>query len=211
IDVPVVQLRGAVAAELLASQGIDLAQTQDALEAWQGPRGAALPVRARLKTRLDALDERSANVLAAIPGTDLAGEVVVLGGHWDHVGTSDEGMCTPLTRDAPDGREVDTICNGADDNASGTATVLALAQSFAAAGVRPRRTIVFAHFGAEEVGLIGSQALVRDWPERFGAIHSMVNVDMVGRLSSVGLVIEGGGSSESWPALVGAIDYADLT
>ncbi|KIG13975.1 putative aminopeptidase [Enhygromyxa salina] len=97
---------------------------------------------------------------------------------------------------------LDTICNGADDNASGTAMVLAVAQAIADSGVQPRRTIVFAHFGGEELGLLGSSALVRDWPAQLGKIHSMVNLDMVGRLSELGLIISGVGTSTTWPELV---------
>ena len=54
----------------------------------------------------------------------------------------------------------DTICNGADDNASGSSVVLAVADAFRRSGLRPRRSIIFAHFAGEELGLLGSRALV---------------------------------------------------
>src|SRR5690606_2221916 len=98
---------------------------------------------------------------------------------------------------------------GADDNASGTAMVLAVAEALAEAGVVPRRTIVFAHFGGEELGLLGSAAWVRDWASEFGELHSMINLDMVGRLSQgVGLVVIGVGSSATWIDLLAEAGYA---
>src|SRR5919107_4743746 len=99
---------------------------------------------------------RTENVVAMIPGRDpaLAGEVVVIGAHFDHLGRSTAGALDPEARDA--------IRNGADDNASGTAAVLELARSLAA---RPaRRSIVFVHFTAEELGLLGSQWFVEHSP-----------------------------------------------
>ncbi|PRQ06248.1 M20/M25/M40 family metallo-hydrolase [Enhygromyxa salina] len=199
LQIPVVQLRSAPAINLFAQLGVDLGHEQAELDAWHGPRSAPLPGRASVHASVAPLMHRSDNVLAMIPGTDLADEVVVLGAHWDHVGTTDNGLCMPLLGD--DG-VLDTICNGADDNASGTAMVLAVAQAIADSGIEPRRTIVFAHFSGEELGLLGSQALVRDWPARLGEIHSMINLDMVGRLSDLGLIITGVGTSSSWPDLV---------
>jgi Zn-dependent M28 family amino/carboxypeptidase len=88
-------------------------------------------------------------VLARWPGRGpLAREVVLIGGHYDHF-----GIGAPV-----DG---DSIYNGAEDNASGTAGVLATAEAFVRSGVRTSRSVVFAGFAAEESGLLGSQALVR--------------------------------------------------
>ncbi len=81
------------------------------------------------------------NVIAKISGTDpvLKNEYIVLGGHFDHLGTR-QGL----------------IYNGADDNASGSATVLAVAQLFKKTGIQPKRTIYFCLWTGEELGLIGS-------------------------------------------------------
>jgi Peptidase family M28 len=204
LDIPVVQVRSAVASELLAGLGVDLEHEQAELDAWHGPRSTPLAGRATLHVDMAPLMQRTDNVLAMIPGGDLADEVVILGAHWDHIGTTDNELCIPLVGD--DG-ELDTICNGADDNASGTAMVLAVAQAIIDSGIVPRRTIVFAHFAGEEIGLLGSQALVRSWPNQLGEVHSMINLDMVGRLSSVGLIIGGTATSSSWSGLIADAGY----
>jgi len=87
---------------------------------------------------------RSRNVMGRLPGTTHAGETVLYGGHWDHLGVG-----------APDARG-DSIYNGAVDNATGVAAVIELARAFAA-GPRPQRSIVFAAWTAEEKGLLGSE------------------------------------------------------
>ena len=116
--------------------------TRDAAEAL---RAASARAAARLVVEVVPADIRAANIIGVLPGTDpsLASEAVVLGAHWDHLGSS--GGAT---------------YHGADDNASGTAVVVALARAFAAAG-GARRTLVFALFGGEELGLIGSGHYVR--------------------------------------------------
>ncbi|MCK6554528.1 M28 family peptidase [Candidatus Binatia bacterium] len=84
------------------------------------------------------------NVVAVIPGSDLANEYVVVGGHYDHV-----GACTSLVAG-------DVVCNGATDNAAGAAAVLTVGRAIAALPVPPRRSVVLALWDAEEDGLLGS-------------------------------------------------------
>ncbi|MCM1372706.1 MAG: M20/M25/M40 family metallo-hydrolase [Bacteroides sp.] len=106
------------------------------------------------------------NVLGVIPGkrTD---EYVVIGAHYDHLGTD------PLL-------EGDCIYNGADDNASGVSAVLQLARAFVASGSRPERTVVFAFWDGEELGLLGSRYFVQthDCGKKLCAY---LNYDMIGR------------------------------
>lgn len=85
------------------------------------------------------------NVVAVIPGTDLADQYVLVGAHYDHLGRS----CR--TADPQD-----TICNGATDNAAGAAAVLSIARSIAQQPTRPRRSVIFALWDREEDGLVGS-------------------------------------------------------
>jgi aminopeptidase YwaD len=137
---------------------------------------------------------RTQNVVAMVPGRDpaLAGEVVVIGAHFDHLGRSTAGALDPWARDA--------IRNGADDNASGTAAVLELARQFAA---RPaRRSIVFVHFTGEELGLLGSQWFVEHSPVSLDSVVAMVNFDMVGRLRNDRLIVYGVGTARELPALL---------
>src|SRR5262249_60671073 len=123
-----------------AASGRTLAAAMKALEETRAPASFPTGARAHVRVDLGSDEIRGANVIGVLPGTDpaLADEAVVIGAHYDHLGRVD-GVIYP----------------GADDNASGAATVVALARAFRAAG-RPRRTLVFALFGAEELGLIGS-------------------------------------------------------
>lgn len=135
------------------------------------------------------------NVIAALEGLDpaLRHEVIVVGAHLDHLGMS------PL-RSLDPGRG-DAIRNGADDNASGTAAVLELARRFESSPTL--RTIVFAHFGAEEAGMIGSQAFLEDSIVPIASIRFMLNLDMVGRLGDRRIGVRG---TRSAPGLASLID-----
>src|SRR5919112_1954736 len=86
------------------------------------------------------------NVVSVIPGTDLAGQYVVVGAHYDHLG----GSCQYKSSG-------DQICNGATDNAAGVAAVLAIGRAIAAQPTRPRRSVVLALWDMEEDGLVGSR------------------------------------------------------
>jgi hypothetical protein len=98
------------------------------------------------------------------------------------------------------------VYNGADDNASGTSAVLEIARLLAAdPGLGgDRRSILFAAFGAEEIGLEGSNHFCASPPIPPQSIMAMINLDMVGRLRNDNLILEGGETSPEWgPLLVG--------
>ncbi len=162
-------------AQALLPDGESLADLQGAVDGGKRPARLGLkPKRATIRvTPLSRVEEVPArNVAGFLPGGDprLADEWIVVGGHHDHIG-------------AYAGRG-DTIYNGADDNASGTAGVLELARAFAAraaAGQRPPRSLVFATFTAEEKGLLGSRAMVSQNQIPIDKTVFMVNFDMIGR------------------------------
>lgn len=168
------------------------------------PAGTKLSLSAK---RVD-IERESFNVLAVLPGTKTPEELVILGAHYDHIGTTDNGvMCREQAGDV--------ICNGADDNASGTAMVLEVARAFAEAEYRPARTVIFAHFAGEELGLFGSQALAdhppKSPPFEGGKVVAMVNLDMVGRMGKDGLAIGAVGSSDAWMPLLDELGSRDMT
>jgi hypothetical protein len=149
---------------------------------------------AMLETIGFADNVRARNVIAAIPGTDpaLANEWLVIGGHYDHVGTTGLGS---NDLDYPTRPHL-----GADDNASGTAAVMALARRLA--DIPVRRPVMFVNFGAEELGLVGSRFFVGAPPIPVNSIVAMFNFDMVGRLRSRPLDVIGVGSSTDWVPLL---------
>jgi hypothetical protein len=135
------------------------------------------------------------NVLGRIAGGDprLAGQIVVLGAHYDHLGRGPFGSLAPDAAGA--------VHNGADDNASGVGALLAAAELLAA-GPAPARTILFLAFTGEEFGLLGSAHFTRAPTLPLDSIRAMINMDMVGRLGDEPLIVYGIGTAEEWPALV---------
>ena len=115
------------------------------------------------------------NVVGVLPGSDpaKAGEAVVIGAHYDHVGIGGRFSVTP--------ERTGEIHNGADDNASGTAAIIEMARSAAGQSTRFPRTLVFIAFAGEERGLLGSAHYVREPTIPVASTIAMVNLDMVGR------------------------------
>ena len=190
-----VAITRSVADALLASSGTSLAAAADAIDRALAPRSFAVP-GARAGVEVALIRERSAtaNVIGILRGSDpvLADEAIVVGAHYDHLGTGGEGSLAP---------DVVAVHPGADDNASGTAAVLELARAFAAGGPRPR-TLVFVTFAAEEMGLLGSAEYVRRPPVPLDRTAAMVNLDMVGRLRDGKLYVGGVDSGAGLRAIV---------
>jgi peptidase M28-like protein/PDZ domain-containing protein/PA domain-containing protein len=161
---------------LLTPSGESVSRLETAIASRRAPMSFAIAgQRARIDVVLEREEKRAANVIGILPGRDpaLRDEIVIVGAHYDHLGVRD-GKMYP----------------GADDNASGTAVVLGLARAFAAAGSLPR-TIVFALFSGEELGLLGSRHYVSAPTMPIGRTVAMMNLDMVGRLGSGELTIGG--------------------
>ena len=175
----------ATAETLLAPRGIKLAEVADAIDSALAPRSAAVAgVKVRVEVTVVRERGTALNVIGLLPGTDstLRDQAIVIGAHYDHLGRGGE------TSLAPD--QIGQIHHGADDNASGVAVVMTLARAFAAAGGAPR-TLVFAAFSGEELGLLGSAEYVRRPAVPLDRTVLMVNLDMVGRLREGRLYIGG--------------------
>jgi aminopeptidase YwaD len=148
-----------------------------------------------LSTDVVRQDSPSFNVIGVLPGSDpkLKDEAIVIGAHYDHLGTGGEGSLAPNQRG---------IHHGADDNASGVAGLIELARMFSSQSPKPRRTIVFIAFSGEEEGLIGSNYYVNNPVVPVANTVAMINLDMIGRLNENRLVIGGIGTAEEWRYLV---------
>jgi len=121
-------------------------------------------------------DDYTQNIIAYIPGSERPNEIVVIGAHMDHIGYGPEMSMTPKRRQ---------IHPGADDNASGTVALLEIAKAFSK--LKPKRTVVFQTYSAEEMGLIGSRYYCDhplfpiDAPDIKAHVF-MLNFDMIGYL-----------------------------
>ncbi len=116
----------------------------------------------------DAKGTETFNVVGYLEGTDksLANEFIIVGAHFDHIGT---------------GKDVngDTIANGANDNAAGSTAVISLAKQFAQLK-NNKRSLLFVLFGAEERGLLGSAHLAEVLKKKNIELYTMVNFEMIG-------------------------------
>ncbi|HYU36683.1 MAG TPA: M28 family peptidase [Gemmatimonadales bacterium] len=169
-------LRTATAGALFTQGGV----SPDSLRAWGDRPLVARPladITLQLDVRGRVLQHASApNAIGILEGSDAAlkKEYVLFSAHMDHIGTPSAGEgCTP--------RGADSICNGADDDGSGTVAVIELAEAFATARERPKRSLVFMTVSGEERGLWGS-AYFADHPTvPLADVIADLNIDMVGR------------------------------
>jgi TolB protein len=195
---PVLQVTRAVAERWLAAAGHDLRALQTAIDSSYAPHSVALPgvsLVGHVDVRPTLAPVR--NVLGVWPGDgELAGEVVVVGAHYDHLGYGGSGSRAPDTHE---------IHNGADDNASGVAAMVCALEQLRATEAPeggPRRTLLALAFTAEEIGLGGSGHYVDHPLFPLADTVAMVNLDMVGRVVDRRLSAIGTDTATEWVALL---------
>ncbi|MGD1048494.1 MAG: M28 family peptidase [Candidatus Krumholzibacteriaceae bacterium] len=175
---------------LFAEKGLTCAKIRDDLGRSKKPESFALGSRVHYRVRSRHYAQGVGyNVAGWIEGSDpkLKDECIVIGAHLDHCG-SHMGM----------------IFTGADDNASGSSVVMAIAHAYSTCPVKPKRSIVFVLFGGEEEGLVGSMYYAAHMPGRFTKVAGMFNYDMVGEGEGAGC-----GYTPQSPELLAALKDAD--
>jgi len=187
-SIPVFHLANSVARSLFQSADLDF-------DVLTGRQDAAAPVplagvTAQLGGGLAETEHRPPNVVAMLPGSDpaLRNTYVVFSAHIDHT-----GICAPGT--------ADPICNGADDDASGTAAIMELAEAFATLPVAPKRSLIFLGVSGEEKGLLGSSYYADNPTVPIDSIVANVNIDMIGRNNPDSVVVIGKTYSTLGPLL----------
>ncbi len=193
---PVLSIATPLAELCFRGHGFTLAELQRGINERQEP--ASRPLGLTVSLAADVVQERGTgvNVLALLPGSDelLRSQVVLVGAHYDHLGRGGEGSgsLAPASH---------AVHNGADDNASGVAGMLEIARQLAQN--RPRRSVLFAAFAGEEMGLLGSQHLLQNLPVPRESVVAMINLDMIGRLGEgKALTLGGWGTAAEWPQVV---------
>jgi len=184
------EINAKVADIVLKEKGITAAELRKDLATYKRPLSFPLKAKAHLKVEARPFPEGIGyNVVGYVEGSDakLREECLVIGGHFDHNGLH-MGLLFP----------------GADDNASGSAAVMEIAEAFAKLGKKPKRSVVFALFGGEEMGLQGSSYFVEHIPRPFSKVDTMFNFDMVGEGDGAGI-----GYSGDVPELKNLIEEAD--
>ena len=173
LQIPVLTVSDAITAELLATAGNTPQALQSAIDHDLSNHSTALPgsevtLHLENKSRSSGVTH---NVAGLLPGADptLAAETIIISAHHDHDGASPGA-----------GGKLD-IWHGADDNGSGTVGVVELAHAFAANPLRPKRSILFVVFAAEERGLLGSYYMAAHPLRPLATTRAMINFDMIGR------------------------------
>ncbi len=187
-----------VANELLASSGTTIEDLQKQINQTKVPKSFLLGnTSASIRTDLKEVRKGAENVVGFLAGIDpaLKNQIIVIGAHYDHLGMGGEGSGS---------LKPDTVAihHGADDNASGTAGVLELAQAFAAIKGELKRSLLFISFSGEELGLLGSAYYVNHPLVPLESTVTMINMDMIGRLNKRALIVYGVGTSPGFEELV---------
>jgi Zn-dependent M28 family amino/carboxypeptidase len=173
--------------------------------------GFAIPnLQAKLSAQIVREQQTGHNVVgylpASTPTTGVSKPWVAVGAHYDHLGRGGAG------NSLADKDQLNQIHHGADDNASGTATVLNIADALAK---QPRkRNLLVAFWSGEELGLLGSNAFVNKPPVPLDQVAAYLNFDMVGRVADNKLTVQATGTSAMWPKLLEQANVAagfDLT
>lgn len=193
---PVINITPEVADKLLAQSGYSTGELyQNMLDTRESNSFVLNDIQADIQTDLYTITATCNNVIGFLPGNhpEKRNEVIIIGAHYDHLGWGGDGSMAP---------DEHAIHYGADDNASGMAGLLELAQKFAAHRVQLDRSMLFIAFGAEELGLIGSSYYVENpyIPNEKSA--AMINLDMIGRLQNDELTIFGVGTSPIWESMI---------
>ncbi len=165
---PELDRAAAYAAQAFLASGLGTGQAAGFIQPWNSPRGP------------------TPNVMGVLEGSDAAlrGEYVLFVAHLDHIGAARDSLgCVAAG--------ADSVCNGADDNASGAAAVLELGRAYGALRGHLRRSAIFLLVSGEEEGLLGSRYFVEHPPVPLDAIVAAVNFDMVGRNALDSILVVG--------------------
>jgi len=167
VQIPAAAIDGKLA-DYLLGENVSLLRLQEEIDRKMSPNSFPIPekkVSVGIFFKNEPVD--AYNIVAKVRGSDpeLQEEVVIVGGHYDHVGKDNRGR----------------VFGGADDNASGTAGVMELARVFQNLKQKPKRTIIFILFTAEEKGLFGARYYVENPLFPLEKTVAMINLDMIGR------------------------------
>jgi hypothetical protein len=193
-------ISGEAGAEILAAAGKQMEAVQKEFDSGNPHvAGFAVPdLTVTVRAAVERETRTGRNVVGYLPATSATTGVekpwVALGAHYDHLGRGGHG--NSLARK----EEAGQIHHGADDNASGTAAILGVAELLSQ---QPRRrNVLFAFWSAEEIGLIGSSAYVNQPPVPTSELAAYLNFDMVGRMIDNKLTVQATGTSPVWARIL---------
>lgn len=198
VDIPVIRIKRDVADAILTKSKTSVSVLEKKLNSTRKPASFPTGIKVSAQTEIIIKKTNTRNVVMLLPGQDelLKNEFVIIGGHFDHLGIGGPGSSS---------RALDTVSvhHGADDNASGVALMLELAEKFAHTKGSHKRSIICIAFTGEEMGLLGSKYFADNPGIDLTKVNAMINLDMVGRLQVTNVLQVGGiGTAENLRDLV---------
>jgi len=198
VDIPAFRIKREVADIILSKSKKTIASLEKMLNDTREPFSFATKVVVNGSSDIEREMTNTRNVAMLLPGEDeqLKNEYIIFGAHFDHLGMGGQGSSS---------RAVDTVGvhHGADDNASGVAMMLEIAEKFAGTNGSHKRSIICIAFTGEELGLLGSKYFVENPAIDLSKVNTMINLDMVGRLQETNVLqISGVGTAEGFKDIV---------
>jgi hypothetical protein len=196
VELPVLRIKRNIADIILAKTNTTVADLEKRINMTKKPSGFSTGTNVYAGSEIIVKKSGTRNVIMLLPGEDakLKNEYLIIGGHFDHL-----GMGGPSSR----ARDTVAVHHGADDNASGVGEMIELAEKFSLTSGSHKRSMIFAAFSGEELGLLGSKYFAENPLIDLKKVNAMINLDMVGRLrDSSTLQIGGAGTAEGLKDLV---------
>jgi aminopeptidase YwaD len=204
VEMPVLRIKRYIADKILKKTNTTVADLEKQINSTKIPSCFETGENVYAGSEIIKKEAGTRNVIMILPGEDelLKNEYVIIGAHFDHLGM---GGSSSRARDTV------AVHHGADDNASGVSEMIELAEKFALTKGSHKRSLIFAAFSGEELGLLGSKYFTDNPMIDLTKVNAMINLDMVGRLQdSSSLQIGGAGTAEGLKDLVKTLSDTNL-
>ncbi len=209
VSIPAIHISRKTADLILSSAGTSTGDMENKLNTSREPSSFGIDMTVSAGADVQPTTTTTYNVIAYLKGSnpETADKHIVIGAHYDHLGMGGIGSSS---------RKPDTTAahNGADDNASGVAALLEIAEALSLGSGTVSNSYLFIAFGAEEMGLLGSKYYVNNPVLPLEEIRVMINLDMVGRLRNQQLQVGGIGTAKESEEIVTSLiqhDSLDLS
>jgi len=203
INIPVVQIKRELADRILQKTGNTISELELRLNTSKKSISFNTNEKIKIRTDIQEIKNRTFNIVSTLlVDSSEKANYIVIGAHYDHLGLGGIGTGSRNPN-------VTAVHYGADDNASGVAALLEIAQKLESINGQLKTNFIFIAFGAEEMGLLGSKYFTNNLPVNKSQIKAMINIDMIGRMKTdQSLQIGGIGSSNISDSLVNYINTA---
>jgi len=198
IDIRVIDVKREIAEKIFSGSGFSLKEIETQIKKNNKPISIFLKTKVNVSVEIITQKSETQNIVTVIEGSDekLKNRYIVLGAHYDHIGFGGHESGSRM-------EDSIAIHNGADDNASGVAAILEIAEKLNLDSKKTKRSIVIIAFGAEEKRMVGSKYFVENQIISTDSIDCMLNIDMIGRYNrETGMNIYGVGTTEIFSKII---------